>query len=153
MDYGSLLRRAWHIVWGHKYLLVLGMLAALGSGGTPSSGSSYQVSSDEVEGAVGQMPSFRQFEPWMGLVIVAAVAIILLLIVAGLVLWGIAQVAHGGLIAGVDQIEGGAESSFTTAWRTGWQRVWTLLGIGLLPLIPVCCWSPPGWPSGSCSSG
>jgi hypothetical protein len=33
MDYESLLRRAWDIVWNNKYLIVLGALASLGSGG------------------------------------------------------------------------------------------------------------------------
>jgi len=29
MDYGNLFSRAWTIIWDHKYLMVLGILAAL----------------------------------------------------------------------------------------------------------------------------
>ncbi len=29
MDYGRLLRRAWDIIWAHKFLILLGVLVAL----------------------------------------------------------------------------------------------------------------------------
>ena len=44
MDYGRILNRAWHIVWEHKFLIILGVLVALGSGlgSSTSSGTNLQ---------------------------------------------------------------------------------------------------------------
>ena len=33
MDYGKLLTRAWNIIWEHKFLILLGVLVALGGTG------------------------------------------------------------------------------------------------------------------------
>jgi hypothetical protein len=55
----------------------------------------------------------------------------------GLVLWVVSTVARGGLIAGVSAIDGGGSSTFAEAWRAGWHKGWRLLGIGVLPAIPV----------------
>ena len=37
MDFGALLRRAWDLVWNYKWLVLLGVIIALGSGGGSSS--------------------------------------------------------------------------------------------------------------------
>ena len=37
MAYGELLSRAWDIVWKHKFLILLGVLVAVGSGGGQAS--------------------------------------------------------------------------------------------------------------------
>jgi hypothetical protein len=55
----------------------------------------------------------------------------------GLVLWVITTIARGGLIAAVDRIERGDQATFVTAWADSWQKVWSLLGIALLPAIPI----------------
>jgi hypothetical protein len=34
MDYGQLLSRAWDVVWNNKWLVVLGLVVALSSGGS-----------------------------------------------------------------------------------------------------------------------
>jgi hypothetical protein len=55
----------------------------------------------------------------------------------GLALWGISTAARGGLIAGADTITAGGTSSFGQAFGASWQRIWRLLGIGIVPAIPA----------------
>jgi hypothetical protein len=63
-------------------------------------------------------------------------ALVCVLLIVGIVLWAISTIARGGLIASVDSIESGEKSSFRQAWSAGWDKVWTLLGIGFIPAIP-----------------
>jgi len=65
------------------------------------------------------------------------IALICVALLVGFVFWAISSIARGGLIASVDDIESGEKSSFSKAWRAGWHKAWTLLGIGLLPAIPA----------------
>ena len=128
---------AWYIVWDHKHLFVLGILAGLSGGGASSSGTNYSFSGEEAENVFGQMPSLGQFDAWMGVAVFAAIALLGMLLVVALLFWVVSQIAQGGLIAGVNRIEAGEDSSFGTAWQAGWQRALTLVGIGLVPLIPL----------------
>jgi hypothetical protein len=67
-------------------------------------------------------------------------ALVLLLCVGfiiGLAIFVISNVARGGLITAVDAIEDGERPGFGQAWSAGWERVWTLLGIGIVPAIPI----------------
>jgi len=73
----------------------------------------------------------------VGLAIGIGLAILCVILVIGIVVWVASTVARGGLIASVDGIESGQKSSFRQAWSAGWEKVWTLLGIGILPAIPA----------------
>jgi len=133
VDYSRLLNRAWTIVWAYKFLIFLGVLAALGGSG---GGNNFRWQMNGNNG--GNQPTidwgeniFARIPIWL---IVFGAAFVLTL---GLMLWVVSTVARGGLIAGVDTIERGEESTFLTAWHVGWQKVWTLLGIALLPLLPL----------------
>ncbi|MGD8623144.1 MAG: hypothetical protein PVJ34_01290, partial [Anaerolineae bacterium] len=59
-----------------------------------------------------------------------------LILLVVLVLWVISTLARGGLIWGAAAADGGQSSSFSQAWRAGWQRGWTLLGIAIVPALP-----------------
>ncbi len=157
MDFGELLSRAWDILWNNKFLVLLGVLVALGSGsvgsgnfnvpgnGGPSGGQQpfagpeefqefdfdeYGVSQDELEDIFSALGAF------FALGAAAVVALICVAIVVGIALWVAGLIARGGLIAGVDQIETVGASSFGQAWNAGWQKGWRLFGIGLIPAIP-----------------
>ena len=43
MDYGQLLSRAWNIIWEHKFLILLGVLVALGSAGGGGSNANFST--------------------------------------------------------------------------------------------------------------
>ena len=147
MDYGRILSRAWEILWEHKWLVLLGVLVVLGSRGPGLSG-----------GGTVQMPfrpgrfDFRlpEFDPDVWLpefqrhldlpVVLAVMAGLVIAAMAALVsatLWAVSTIARGGLIAGVDTIDGGMVSTFGAAWNAGWAKGWRLIGIGVLPAIPT----------------
>jgi hypothetical protein len=157
MDFGDLLSRAWDILWNNKFLILLGVLVALGSGsggggnvnipggGGPSGGQQpfaepeeldefdfdeYGIPQEEMEDIFSALGAF------FALGAAAVVALICVAIVVGVALWVAGLIARGGLIAGVDQIETEGASSFGQAWNAGWQKGWRLFGIGLIPAIP-----------------
>ena len=153
MDYGQLLRRAWDTVWAHKYLILLGVLVALLSSGGNASGSGLRFDGSDFD-FDGRMPrdfrEFRDFEdipmprfrgPAEGGLAIAGGLLLVVVIcigaVIGLVLWGIATTARGGLIAGVDAATSGEASSFGQAFGAGWRRLGHLLAIGIVPGIPT----------------
>lgn len=126
MDYGKVISRSASIVWQHKFLIILGFLAALGS-----------ISLGGGGGADGDGEPLPQIsEEFAALAAGVIVTLVCVAIIVGIVLWMISSIARGGLVASVDSIESGEKSSFTQAWSAGWRRVWTLLGIGLVPAIP-----------------
>lgn len=156
MDYGALLKRSWNLIWKHTHLIVLGILVALGNGsaGTSSGGNVSRSLRTTVPSGPSQFPEIPQipqlpqqpFElpavpPFRGFalpalslgLILALVAIVVLL---GLAVWVVSTIARGGLVHGVDSVEGGGTSSFGKAFGAGWKRGWTLIGIGILPSIP-----------------
>lgn len=156
MDYGKLLSRAWDIIWKYKFLILLGVLVALGSShggtGSPGGGGSGGFRGDRPNGEFDwqhppfdfpeEFPEFDEFEReyGRGASIFGVILVILLVgvvIVIGLALWVVATVARGGLIDAVRVIESGGTSSFSLAWQAGWRHGWRLLGIGILPALPM----------------
>ncbi|MGD8464905.1 MAG: hypothetical protein PVI09_13645 [Anaerolineae bacterium] len=142
MDYSKILHRAWDIIWRHKFLIILGVLVALGSslGSSTSGGTNLQFTGDtaNTEFGVPLPESLSGTGMWDSPVL----PIWLLLFLAGmgvivaLVLWVVSALARGGLIAGAAAGDSGRSTSFSQAWSAGWKRGWTLLGIGVLPAIP-----------------
>jgi hypothetical protein len=143
MDYGQMLRRAWDIIWEHKYLILLGVIVALTGTGTASSGINFQFDGRGFDGRFPRVPDMPQWpdlpRQW-GIPTAAGILVLVLIVVAiifGLVLWVISTLAQGGLIASVDTIAAGGSSSFGAAFRAGWQKGWRLVGIGIIPAIPA----------------
>ncbi len=147
MDISTLLHRTWEIVWDHKFLIILGILVALGSdGGINVNLEGGGVHLDRPEQSF--MPTPPTGGTWsdlldLGQLQLPASNIIVVLILGGLALllglaiWGVSTIARGGLIAGVSAIDAGGSSNFSTAWQAGWQKGWQLLGISVLPAIPA----------------
>ena len=139
MEYGKIISRSASIVWQNKFLMVLGILAAIGSGFFSGSGGGGGGGGDDL--GFGDPGQFSEFGDEIAALAIGAVGVVFVLICIGLfigiVLWVISTVARGGLIASVDSIEAGEKSSFSQAWGAGWNKVWTLLGISLLPAIPA----------------
>lgn len=129
MDYGRLLNRAWQITWRWKVLWILGFLASLGRMGMGSNNVSYTTDSAEWQGLQG-----LQVPPALVGVICALGCVVLLLVLA---IWVVSIMARGGLIAGVREIEEEGNTTFSSAWRVGRNRFWTLVGIGVLAAIPM----------------
>jgi hypothetical protein len=144
MDYGNLLSRAWNIIWENKFLILLGVLVALGSASSGGGGGGNTASSlGEGDFDVRSLEDLNIRPPELLReldVPVLPLAILLVLLalalMVGIALWVVSTIARGGLIAGASTIDAGAASSFSQAWSAGWRRGWTLLGIGILPAIP-----------------
>ncbi|MBN1119930.1 MAG: hypothetical protein JXJ17_02540 [Anaerolineae bacterium] len=66
-----------------------------------------------------------------------SIALLCVLIIVFIVLWLIGIIASGGMIAGIDVLDSGGESSFALAWQAGWKKFGRLLGIRLVTWIPV----------------
>lgn len=130
MEYGKIISRSANLVWQNKFLILVGILAALG-GGTFSGGGGGGGGGD---GTGSTQPLDDEF---VGLAVGVGIALLCLILVIAIVIWVVSTIARGGLIASVDAIESGQKSSFRQAWSAGWQKVWTLLGIGLIPAIPA----------------
>ena len=138
MDYGAIIKRAWHVTWRHKSLWVLGLFAGVsGCQGGGSSGGSGGGRNDwsSLSGGGSRMASdfletFMRFLP----VIIAGT----LLLVALGIIWSVLSIAaRGGLIAGVNEVEEGRTPRLGALWSAGFGRFWTLVGLGLLLNLPV----------------
>jgi len=142
MDYGNLFTRAWDTLWKNAFLILLGVLAVLGngnSGGATQSRYVFQNGEMPWQGTEsfdfgpsllhGDFPSFAIG----GLFLI----VILALVLFGLVFWVLGLISRGGMISAVDDLERGTPASFVTAFQAGWKNGWKLLGIGLVPAIPV----------------
>lgn len=145
MDYGQLIKRAWNLVWEHKFLILLGVLVALGSANGGDGNAGKAASSFGDGSAAVQLPSDFEFSlRWImdsiSIPRYAAISIVIIagvLLVVGLAVWVLSLVSRGGLIDGVNALEAGQTSSFGEAFQAGWQKIWTLLGIGIIPAIPA----------------
>ncbi|MFN2222016.1 MAG: hypothetical protein PVH65_02190 [Chloroflexota bacterium] len=133
MEYGKIISRAANLVWQNKFLILVGILAGLGSGMFNGGGGGGGAGGGG--NGTGSTPSLGENE--VGLIVGIGLAVLCVVVVIAIVIWVVSTVARGGLIASVDDIESGQKSSFRQAWSAGWEKVWTLLGIGILPAIPT----------------
>ncbi len=145
MDYGKTLSRAWKIIWENKFLILLGVIVALGSGngggGGTAGGGNVDFPSGEGDFDFDMprwdVPDVRdEFGVPEVVIIVGVLVLVSLAVLVGIALWIVSTIARGGLIAGVSTIDGGGASTFAQAWSAGWRKGWRLLGIGILPAIP-----------------
>lgn len=134
MEYGKLVERSVNIVWQNKYLIVLGILAALGSGSFSGGGGGGGNGSNGGNGEFGQLPDISG--EVAGLAVGVIALLLCLALFVGILFWVISTIARGGLIASVDTVEAGGKSSFSHGWRAAREKTRSLLGIGLLPGIP-----------------
>lgn len=140
MDYGKLFTRAWDTLWKNAFLILLGVLAVLGSGNSGGASQSRYLIQD------GDIP-WREFQSFdfggpfsqadFSVLAVGGIALLVIaLVLFGLVFWALGLIARGGMINAVNEIEDGESSDFGSAFRAGWEKGWRMLGIGLIPAIP-----------------
>jgi hypothetical protein len=135
MDYGNILRRSWDVIWNHKFMLVLGFLAALGSGASGGGGgggggdTGYTFDGSEFEA----MPEIAEN---LGAIIAAASAIILGLVcfffILAIVLWLVRLTAQAGMIDAAARLDAGEKVSFGEAISAGWHKLGRMVGLNLV---------------------
>ena len=141
MDYTGLLTKAWNTVWNNKFLMVFGLLAAFGQA-TRGGANVYSGNSGGSGGQPGNFPpdferffdrGFGELTPAVTAAIVAAACLACVILIC-IVL--VNRIAQGGLINGVNTIDGGGTSGFFSALRAGWSKLLTLVLIWLVAAIP-----------------
>ncbi|MEZ4513799.1 MAG: hypothetical protein R3C62_18175 [Chloroflexota bacterium] len=115
-------------------MLLLGFLAALGSGGGGGGGNSnFRMDGSQVPGSPdfgGQVEAF-----WLqyAALIIAAMCFFFLL---GIVLWVVGLTARGGLISAAARLDAGEKMTFRQAFADGWAKIGQLVGLSLLLFLP-----------------
>lgn len=132
MDYGNILRRSWDIIWNNKFMMVLGFLAALGSGANFSGGGGNSGSSFDGSG-FNNIPEISEN---IGAVLATAgiviFGLICLFFVVGILLWLLRLTAQAGLIDGAARLDAGEKVTFGEAFSAGWKKIGRMVGIDLL---------------------
>jgi len=127
VDYFEIIKRAAEITWKHKYLWVLGFIAALaGSGGNTGNSLNYSSGSNDYSN-VGS--SFSNFASTY-LVFIIFIAIVVFLL--GMIIWVLSIFAQAGLVDAVGKIDKGEKTSLAESFRAGASKFWRVLGLNIL---------------------
>ena len=139
MDYGNLFRRSWDVIWNHKFMLVLGFLAALGSGAGGGGGgnSNYTFDGSEFENMPFEtIPELSQNMEAFVAAMAAAGAIIAGLLcfffIIAIVLWLVRLTAQAGLIDAAYRLDAGEKMTFGEAISAGWQKLGQMVGLNIV---------------------
>jgi len=137
LDFGTILSRAWKITWDNKVLWIFGILAGLGSGGSPNTGSRLSNFGNGPGGQPELPPRLREFfervEPGMLAAIVGG--LLCLAIIIFLVVLALQSLGRGGLIGGAQIAEAKGRVTFGEAWNASLGHFWPLFLIRLLVFI------------------
>ena len=146
IDFGKILKRAWHILWNYKVLWIFGILLALTTGGGGSSGgnnSGYRFNGSDVNNGNGfdidqANPVLRELATWfqndviplfehpsehIATFIWIGVAMLLFFVVMGVISALIrypSEVAVMRMVNGYE--ENGEKVGFRAGWKLGWNR-------------------------------
>jgi hypothetical protein len=138
MDYGSLLKRAGQITWRFKFLWLFGIPMALcgqSSTGRINCRTNYSIRTSAPMDWGDASPDFPAFLPEpMGQVplavyVAAAVALVLLYLVVGLV---VGAIGRSALIRSTVRIEAGEGVTLSTSWKDGLAKAWP---VGVLQAV------------------
>jgi len=145
MQYGTLLSRAWNIIWRNKVIWVFGFLAALGSGnggGINWRGNvrDFNVPLPGQQGGGNLPPAVERLLTQLladqTLLITIAVAIVCIGVLIGLILAFLSALGHGGMVEMVREADETERTSFGTGWNTGLRRMLRVFLIRFLLGLP-----------------
>jgi hypothetical protein len=133
MNYGDILNRSWRIVWNYKFMILLGFLAALGSG-MGSGNVNYTADSSDFQNFPmtdwpGNMPDPAQV---MAVIGALAVGVACFAFIVGIALWILRLTAEAGLIDAASRLDAGQKVTLGEAMRAGWGKIWSMIGLSLL---------------------
>ena len=145
MDYFGNARTAIAMVWKHKILWLVGLLASCGGGGI---GSSLNLNLPTGRGGTTGTPNagiftrfvenfVRTLQENYSAAILVAIALGCFLLVVGLVFWLIGVLGRGALIVAVQQIRREGRTTFNQAWSGAWNRARSLIGMNMILGAPV----------------
>ncbi len=134
MDYGNLIKRSWEIVWDHKFMFVLGFLAALGGGRTGGGGrgsARYNMGSGDITPAA--IDKFQHFWAHYGALVIVLICVG---VIVGIVLWLVRLTAQTGMIEAVSRIESGEKVTLGQALAAGAAKLGRMVGINVVMYGP-----------------
>lgn len=142
MDYGSLIRRSWHLTWRRRFLWMLGLFA------TTTVGSCTPLSSGNAAQARGNFPNLESYyTPDLGQAFLNAdpfvshnIALMLLGVVSLVVLFllvfsVVSVIAQGGMAEATIGLALGQRQSGTAAWGAGVHLAWRYFRLWLLLIV------------------
>lgn len=136
MDYGKILRRSWDVIWNHKFMWVLGFLAALGSGASSGGGGSGNNGFNFNESDFAAAPEIFDNLGAIMAAMAAATAIILgllcILFVLAIVLWLVRLTAQAGMIDAAARLDAGEKITFGEAISAGWHKLGRMVGLNVI---------------------
>ena len=141
MDFGSVLRGSWNIIWKNKVLWIFGILASCSGGANFGSGGfNYSMSPGDTNNFPREFErwgqGFQQFLDNGGWAII--LALICAFILIGLLLWVVGIFGKVGLIKGILKADAGSPVSFGLIASESWRMLGSALGLNLLLiLIPL----------------
>jgi hypothetical protein len=160
IDFGKILKRAWHILWNYKVLWIFGILLALTAGGGGATGLRYLFSSNGGENRYGpgiNQPGrvLREFKLWaeqnlgpllqhpeehLSTFIWIGVGLLLFFLLVIVIAAFVRYVSETAILRMVDEYEQtGTKVGFKQGWKLGWSRrafrIWVIDLVISLPAI------------------
>jgi hypothetical protein len=161
IDFGKILKRAWHILWNYKVLWIFGILLALtvgsrggGNGGGGNSG--YQFNGNGYQGVTPSTnPTVQELNQWfqqnieplgqypaqhIATFVWIGVGILLFILIVSAIIALIRYPSETAVIRMVDEYERtGTKVGFKQGWKLGWSRrafrMWLIDLITGLPIL------------------
>ncbi len=148
MDYWQLVTKAWRLVWHHRFVWVLAVVAGAQSacGGLIGLGvwagfavpllafppGSSRGSGPGRDVAPRTLDTLSQVEASVWLLVAGLLLVLLMLLI---VYWVINTIAGAGIIRAVSDLDSGRAAVLGAAWRQGVGAFWRFLRLGLLVFV------------------
>ena len=137
MNWNQILEKSWHYLVKRRYLIWLGVLAALTEGGSIYSGSNYSTSGKDLENSANFKEAMSVVANWISSHLTEITVVMVALFLIGLIILYISYSARAGLIHGVNVLEAGKDSNFHKDFEAGKSFFWRFLGLRILIAITL----------------
>lgn len=137
MNWNQILEKSWHYLVKRRYLIWLGVLAALTEGGSIYSGSNYSTSGKDLENSANFKEAMSVVTSWVSSHLTEITIVMVALFLIGLIILYISYSARAGLIHGVNVLEAGKDSNFHKDFEAGKSFFWRFLGLRILIAITL----------------
>jgi hypothetical protein len=138
MDYGTLVSRAWRLTWRHRFMWVLGLVAASTTGscsGSPGGGVQWQTDAQEVERTLPELGrALGEVGRWIADNLALVVSIAIFAALLGLAFFVVSLIAQGAMARATEDAARNRRTSLRQAWQAGLRFFWRYLGLWLLLL-------------------
>lgn len=136
MPYGEIVSRSWAIIWRHKYLWLLALLASEGAGFSWSSGASGSSTRGNSSTTTGTgAADWNTVTTWTGAHVALLVTLGLLALALVLAFFLLSVVANGAIVKASYEYDAGRPYAFAQAWRAGVANFWPVLKVKLIAAV------------------